>query len=254
MNIFVTEKPEHGKREADGRCTYCKLIWPVWSPDFEPAWRVVYLLENLTRPSNSQPWSVSNEERTGTVGPQQVNLAGRRLLGLRVGCLSPCLTLLSLSGSICLSFSFRCLALRPCIYPTVLPVSHYSHFAARCNYKLQIYFLVGWLVCLVCLSAGLQRKLLKGFQWNLNGGWILAQNRPHSVWGGNKGQIQDFNIAQYFLEFLKNKVWILMLNPLNCSISKWNSSIFLKYIIFHTNRPKIHISCLWKLSQWQFTK
>ena len=123
MNIFVTEKPEHGKREEDGRCTYCKLIWPVWSPDFEPARRVVYLLENLTRPSNSQPRSVSNEERTGTVGPQQVNLAGRRLLGLRVGCLSPCLTLLSLSGSICLSFPSRCLAHRPCIYPTVLCVS-----------------------------------------------------------------------------------------------------------------------------------
>lgn len=171
MNIFVTEKPERGKREEDGRCTYCKLIWPVWSPDFEPARRVVYLLENLTRPSNSQPRSVSNEERTGTVGPQQVNLAGRRLLGLRVGCLSPCLTLLSLSGSICLSFPSRCLAHRPCIYPAVLCVSHYSHFAAKCNYHVFTSWLVGWLGWLFFfLSAGLHRKLLNE-TWTEDGSW-----------------------------------------------------------------------------------
>lgn len=151
MNIFVTEKPEHGKREEDGRCTYCKLIWPVWSPDFEPAWRVVYLLDNLTRPSNSQSWSVSNEERTGTVGPQQVNLAGRRLLGLRVGCLSPCLTLLSLSGSICLSFFLAVWLFAPAsILPSFLfPIILIMLQDATTNYKFTSW-LVGWFVWFVC--------------------------------------------------------------------------------------------------------
>lgn len=48
------------------------------------------MLQILTLPWNSQPWSVSNEERTGTVGPRRVHLQARGLLGFRVWCLTLC--------------------------------------------------------------------------------------------------------------------------------------------------------------------
>lgn len=119
--------PRHGKKER--KHTHFKLVWPR-RPTFQSALGSCLLAENLTQPCTSQPRSVSNEERTGSVGPHRVNLAGWRLLGLRVGCLSLCLTSSAQSGSTCLSFSSHSLAFCLLVSSPILPVSHISQWSS----------------------------------------------------------------------------------------------------------------------------